>query len=333
MSTIKEVSLHARVSPSTVSRVLNGTAAVNEKTRQRVLDAVSELNYHPNAFARGLVTNRSGGIGVVVNEISSPFYSGLISGIEQVVEAEGLHLLVSSSHAKTQTEREALEFLVQRRSDGLILQFDASSDYDILTWLKEVHTPAIVVGRFIAEIANHCLYLDNERGGYMATQHLLKQGHRKIAHVMGAPSIKDSWDRLHGYRRALEEAGLSYDEMYIVEGTFMEESGQLAIRRLLERNLGITAVFLANDQMAAGAIQELRDTGLHVPDDISIIGYDDINFARYLYPALTTIRQPFSEMGQAAASLVLAALRETETEVRRKFEPELVVRQSVKCIR
>lgn len=332
MPTIKEVSRHARVSPSTVSRVLNGTAPVNQETKKRVLDAVAQLNYHPNTFARGLVTNRSGGIGVVVNEISSPFYSGLISGIEQIVEAEGMHLLVSSGHAKAEKEREALEFLGQRRSDGLIFQVDASSDYDILSWLMDIEVPVVIVGRFIAEFAPMCLYLDNELGGYLATRHLIQEGHTKIAYVMGLPTIRDSWDRLHGYRRAIEEAGLPYDEMYVVEGTFMEESGNLAMRRLLERKLGITAVFLANDQMAAGAIQALRDMRLNVPDDISVIGYDDIHFAKYLYPALTTIRQPFAEMGRAAAKLLLAALNEMETEVKRKFEPELVIRQSVKRI-
>lgn len=330
MPTIKEVSRHAKVSPSTVSRVLNGSAPVSPEARRRVLEAIQKLNYHPNAFARGLVTNRSGGIGVVVNEISSPFYSGLISGIEQVVEAEGLHLLVSSGHANAQKEREALEFLRQRRSDGLIFQVDASSDYEILEWFGGLEIPFVIVGRFIAEFAERCLWLDNELGGYLATRYLIEQGHRRIAYVAGLPTIRDSWERLHGYRRALEEAGIPFDEMLIAEGTFMEESGQVAMRRLLERQLGITAVFLANDQMAAGAIQALREAGVGVPEEISIIGYDDVHFARYLYPALTTIRQPFAEMGKTAAQMLLAALSGKETEVKRRFEPELVVRQSVR---
>lgn len=332
MPTIKEVSRHAKVSPATVSRVLNGTVPVATDTKKRVLDAVEKLNYQPNAFARGLVTNRSGGIGVVVNEISSPYYSGIVRGIEHVVEAAGMHLIVSSSHADARLEQRAAEYLLQRRADALILHLETVSDAELLQWLEQnlpVDMPVVIVGRYVAELEDACICLDNEKGGFLATQHLLEHGHRHIAHITGPLGMKDSRDRLQGYRRALEAAGLVYDEAYVVEADFNEDGGALAAERLLARGLELSAIFSANDQMAAGILHTLRANGLDVPNDISIVGYDDVFIARYLYPALTTIQQPLWKMGEAAAHLALAALNRQEREVKRNFEPELVVRQSV----
>ena len=330
MPTIKEVSLRARVSPATVSRVLNETVPVADDTKQRVLDAVKELDYQPNVFARGLVTNRSGGIGVLLNEISSPFYAGLIGGVEQVVEEAGGHLLVSSGHADVNRERKAVAFLKQHRSDALIVQVDAASDDDLLAWAKG-GPPLVVFGRFVAELAHHCIYLDNDKGGFLATQHLISKGHRRIAHVSGPLWIQDSHARLRGYRRALEHSGLPFDESLVVEGDFSEAGGQRATAQLLGRKPDLSAVFAGNDQMALGALTALREAGYRVPDDISLVGYDDVLFARYLSPALTTVRQPLYEMGQAAARLAIGSLRGKETEVKRTFEPELVLRMSVQA--
>ncbi len=332
MPTIKEVSRRAHVSPSTVSRVLNETVPVADDTRRRVLDAVKELNYQPNVFARGLVTNRSGGIGVVLNEISSPYYAGLIGGVEVVVEEAGGHLLVSSGHADANKEREAVAFLRQRRSDAIIVQVDAASDDDLLRWAK-TGPPLIVFGRDVAELKGRCVYLDNEQGGFLATQHLIDHGHRRVAHVAGPLWIQDSRARLRGYRRALQANGLSFDELLVVEGDFAEAGGQLAMTQLLARNTGISAVFVGNDQMALGALTALRQAGCRVPQDVSLVGYDDVLFARYLSPALTTVRQPLYEMGQTAARLAVATLQREETEVKHKFEPELVVRASVETVR
>ena len=335
MPTIKEVSRHAKVSPATVSRVLNGTVPVAKDTKKRVLDAVEKLNYQPNAFARGLVTNRSGGIGVVVNEISSPYYSGIVNGIEEIVEAAGMHLIVSSSHADAKFERQAADYLLQRRSDALILHPETVSDAELYGWLEQnlpADVPVVIVGRHVTELDGQCIYLDNEQGGCLATQHLLNNGHRHIAHITGPLAMKDSRDRLLGYRRTLEAAGLVYDEAYVVEADFTEGGGQRAAQRLLDRDLELSAIFSSNDQMAAGVLHTLRLNDLDVPNDISLVGYDDVFIARYLYPALTTIQQPLSDMGRAAARMALAALDKRETEVKRRFEPELVVRQSVKCL-
>ena len=336
MTTIKEVSNYAKVSPSTVSRVLNDTAVVNEETKQRVLEAIEKLNYQPNAFARGLATNRSGGIGVVIKGFVSPYYANIVEGIEKVIEEHNMHLIVSSCHANVQSEKRAVENLMQRRADALIMHLEGFSDYELLGWLEQddfQSIPIILVGRYVAELQNYCVHLDNEQGGYLATKHFIENGHRKIAHVTGNITMKDSRDRLQGYRRALEEASIDFDENYVVQGDFSVESGQLAMKRLLDRKLDMTAVFIANDEMSAGALEVLREANVQVPEDLSIVGYDDIMIARFLYPALTTVQQPLNDMGKAAAELALAELLNKKKEVKRNFEPKLIQRQSVLDLR
>lgn len=333
MSTIREVSRRANVSVSTVSRVLNGTTPVAEPTRRRVLEAIEDLDYRPNAFARGLATNRSGGIGITINDISSPYYGAILRGVEEVVEEAGMHLMVSSGHARAGAEREAVEFLLERRVDAVIVQAEGLSDEDLLELDRATDTPVVVFGRLVAELERRCVRLDNETGGEIATRHLLAHGHRRVAHIAGPLAYPDSRDRLHGYRRALEQAGIGYDDRLVVESDFRETGGVTAARRLLERAPDLSAIFVANDQMAAGALRAVRDAGRSVPSDISLVGYDDVLLARYLYPALTTVRQPLREMGRAAAEIALERLDtdrgDTTKEVRREFDPELVIRQSV----
>ena len=328
MSTIKEVSRLAGVSISTVSRVLNESGPVSEDTREKVMSVVNKLDYTPNAMAQALVTNRSNGIGVIINEIASPFYNQIISGIEKTIENQGMHLVVSSGHNQRQSEKQALEFLKQGRSDGFILQFDACSDIDFLDWTKDCDSFAIL-GRFIPELAESCVYVDNEVGGQIATNYLISKGHKHIAHISGPLGIQDSRHRWQGYQQAMQQADLDVDDRYFVESDFMENGGYRATKRLLERNLDITAIFASNDQMAAGALKALREENLSVPNNISLIGYDDVMLAQYLYPALTSIRQPLQEIGQAAANLVLKALGKKDVEVKNKFEPILVERNSV----
>jgi LacI family transcriptional regulator len=329
MATIKDVARLAKVSVSTASRVLNGVVPVSEAKRIAVLNAIEHLRYRPNVFARSLATNRSGGIGVVVNELSSPMYAAIIQGIEDVIEGQGMHMIVSSGHATRQLERTAYQFVMERRTDALILQLEATPDDDILA-LTKLDTPIVVVGRHIEELADRCIHLDNVYGGCVATRHLIERGHRRIAHITGNMALKDARDRVEGYRRALFEAGIPYDETLVVEGNFIEAGGHSGMHRLIDRDTGFTALFAANDQTAAGAMDVLRARGLRVPDDVSVIGFDDVFLARYVYPPLTTIRQPLVEMGQAAAWLTLSALgTHVREEVIRKFEPVMVERESV----
>lgn len=328
--TIKEVSLLARVSPATVSRVLNGTARVNEGTRKRVVEAVRVLGYRPNAFARALATNRSGGIGITVNQVASPYFGAFIKGVEEVARAAGIHLMVSSGFADAELEQDSIEFLLGRRCDGLVVQAEGLSDAYLIDLVRRAGTPVVIFGRHVAEIEDACVYMDNVLGGMLATNYLVEHDHRHIAHVTGPLAWPDARDRLQGYRQALEAAAIGFDERYVIESTFYEEDGALAVLSLLERAPELTAIFLSNDQMAAGAMRVIRDQGRVIPSDISIVGYDDVYLARYLTPELTTIRQPLLDMGRTAAHLLLERLGEEQgEEVVRRFDPELVERQSV----
>ena len=329
MPTIKEVSMRAKVSPSTVSRVLNGTTPVSAPVRRRVLAAVQELDYTPNAFARGLATNRSGGVGITVNHIGSPYYGVILGGVEEAVEAAGMHLMVASGKAHADKERDAIQFMRQRRSDALIVQAEALADEELIDLVGSSEAPIVIFGRYVPELHDRCVHLDNELGGRIATEHLIAHGHRTIGHVAGPLSFPDSRHRLQGYRQALHAAGLPFDERLVVEGDFREEGGYAAARRLLERVPNLHAIFVANDQMAAGAIRAAGDLGHAVPTDLSLVGFDDVLLAQYVSPALTTVRQPLRDMGRAAADIAIARLLGRKGEVRTRFEPELVLRQSV----
>lgn len=328
MATIREVARLANVSVATVSRVMNGVA-VTPANKAAVLAAVQQLDYRPNVFARSLATNRSGSIGVVVNEVTGLFYGGIIQGIESVVEQHGMHLTVSSGHRDANREREVVESLTQSRVDALILLISATSDYELIE-LAGHDRPVVVIGRHIAELADQCVFVDNVHGGYIATRHLIEQGHRRIVHLTGNLSMKDGRDRLDGYKSALRDAGIDFDESLIVEGEFVEAGGHRGVQRLLRRGTAFTAVFAANDQSAAGALLALKEAGLKVPDDVSVVGYDDVLLARYVSPALTTVGQPFVEMGRSAARLALSAIGVPyPSRIVSRFEPRLVVRESV----
>lgn len=329
MATIRDVSRLAKVSAATVSRVLNGSVPVSPERRDAVLAAVAELDFQPNAFARSLALNRAQGIGVVVSEVSSAVYGGILQGIESVIEGFDMHLVVSSGHHKAAIERRAYDFLRQRRCDALILQLDGASDDEVVAF-ADADVPVVVVGRNVPALQDRCIYLDNVAGGYLATRHLIDRGHRAIAHVAGLAGVPDAHDRQCGYRRALADAGIAYDPALVVDGDFMEDSGQRATRELLDRGRAFTAVFAANDQSAAGALRALREAGRRVPEDVSVVGYDDTLFAHYLVPSLTTVHQPLREMGQSAAWLALARLgMDARKEVPLRFEPVLVERESV----
>ncbi len=332
MATIRDVSRLAKVSTATVSRVLNGSRPVSAERRDAVMAAVAQLDFRPNAFARSLATNRAHGIGVVVSEVSSAVYGGIVQGIESVIEDHDMHMLVSSGHHQAAIERRAYDFLRQRRCDALILQLDGATDDEVVAFAT-TDVPVVVVGRSVPALPDRCVYLDNVSGGYLATRHLIERGHRAIAHVAGLAGVADASDRLSGYRRALAEAGIAYDPALVADGDFMEDAGQRAMERLLGRGRAFTAVFAANDQSAAGALRALREAGLRVPDDVSVVGYDDTLLARYLVPSLTTVRQPLQEMGQAAAWLALDRLGlDARKEVTLRFEPVLVERESVAAL-
>lgn len=329
MTTIKHVSEHAGVSQATVSRVINGTSRVSHSKKLKVEQAIKELGYRPNSIAQALASSRSGSIGIVVPELGGPFFSGILHSIEENLRRFGYHAVVTAGSNSEQGQKESVEFLLGRRVDALILHAQQLTD-DYLISLENQGIPVVLVNRFIPEMASSCIGIDNEVGGSLATQYLLQMGHTSIACITGPLDKSDARGRLQGYRRALEEAGVDYDESLVSEAGFTEESGASAMQKLLKRKCQFSAVFASNDHMAFGAFEVLKREGVSVPNDISLVGFDNILFARYLTPGLTSIDFPIEQMSIEAVQLTMQKLNNKKRDVNFKLSPSLIVRNSVK---
>ena len=328
MITIKEVAELAKVSQATVSRVLNGHSTVKEANKIKVFEAIEKLGYKPNAFARALASNRSNSIGMLVGSLDGPFYGPLMHNTEDTVRQKNMHLVVTSGQESKEKEKDSIRFLQSRQVDGLIIHSDMLSDEELIKIAKE--TPAtIILNRNIPELSKQCICIDNEFGGYLATLYLLESGHTKIACITGQLSKIDSRDRLQGYRNALAEYGLQYDENLIEEGRF-DHNNHEKIRRLLDRAHEITAIFCENDNIALAAYDVCSERGLTVGEDLSIVGFDNDTYSQHIRPGLTTVNFPVTEMGIEAANATLSLINNESYELKNKLSPTLIIRDSVK---
>jgi LacI family transcriptional regulator len=331
LSSIKEVCELAKVSKSTVSRVLNDHPGVSEETREKVIQAVKQLGYRPNATAQALASNRSNCIGMLVHTIAGPFFSYLVSAAEQTVRQDNLYLIATSGQESWDREVDSIVFLKSKQVDGLIIHSGELSDYDILEIVKEI--PAtVLLNRSIPEIAENCICLDDELGGYLATKHLLENGHTRIGCISGPMRSRDSRERLLGYRKALAEYDIEFDSNLVVEGHFRLPDNDVAPRRLLDRNTDITAIFCLNDHIALGVYDVLKQRNIIVGDEISVVGFDNSIFSAHLDPKLTTVNFPIKTMGREAAKKVLSIIKNINYPMPHTLAPELVVRNSVKKI-
>jgi LacI family transcriptional regulator len=328
--TLEMVAQASGVSPSTVSRILNNTAKVSAEKRRAVDAAIKRLGFRPNPVARGLAGGRTLSIGVLTQFISSPFYGEALHGIEDHLVGEGYIPIFVSGHWNEREERKALDALMSRRVDGVIVLAGKLSN----AALRKISDalPMVVVGRAVRGPQLCSLEFDNHAGGRMATQHLVDAGHRDIAFISGDPTHDDAIARQRGYLEALTQAGIAADEALIVPGQLTEESGLAAVDLLLARRRPFTALFAANDQMATGAALGLYRRRIRVPDQVSLVGFDDLAIARFALPPLTTVRQPVYEMGRQAALAVLGLLRGEHPRVDLP-PPELVVRESTRPVR
>lgn len=324
--TIQDIAELSNVSISTVSRVLNKTAPVADKTRRRVLQVIDELGYKPNLFAQGLAGGHSKTIGVLTQLIGSPFYDVILRGILSGIEGSGYSPLFADGSWDAEKDLVALKMFMQRQVDGLILLNGHAPEELLIEVAQEI--PLIVVGRSIPALKNQCLPFDDFEAAYQATRFLIEAGHRRIAHITGLMNHEDALERRAGYMQALEEAGLVPNPDLIIEGDFTEPSGMMAVEMLLLRGRIFSAVFAANDQMAYGARLALYRRGLRVPEDVSIIGFDDQSPSAYQVPPLTTMRRPPLEIGEAAGR-ALVHLMQGQPFTLPQFESTLVVRESV----
>ena len=329
MATIYQVSELAGVSLATVSRVINNTGRVSDKTKAKVVDAMNTLGYRPNAMAQSLASNRSNSVGVLVPELNGAFFGHLMSGVEEQLRQAQKHVIFTASHSEEQREKDGIEFLLSRKCDALILHVEALDD-EYLIELAKGDVPIYIMNRWVEGLEDRCIYLDNKIGGYLATKTVLGKGHRKIAYITGQDWKADSNDRLFGHKAALEEAGVEFDPDLMFVGDFVHESGSHGLTELLHKGKPFTALICANDEMASGAMTTARKLGLNLPKDLSIVGFDNLVYASYLYPTLTTINYPVQQMAQMAANLVLRDVYEQQKiEIKHQFTPKLVERNSV----
>ena len=328
--TIEMVAQAAGVSVSTVSRILNGTAIVSEPKRQAIDSAIAKLGFVPNPVARGLAGGRTISIGVITQAIDSPFYGSALRGIEDELEPAGYSALFVSGHWNPLTEARCVELLRARRVDGIIVLTGRLTDQALKACAK--HQPVVVTGRTLKAPGLFSLNFDNFEGGRLATQHLLDLGHHRIACISGDPDHPDANERLRGYRAALEAAGIAYDPALVSPGQYHEVSGMIALERLLDSRQQFTAIFACNDQMAVGAALGLHRRSLRIPDDVSLVGFDDLATSLYAFPPLSTIHQPAYEVGCLAASAMLQMLAGTRPTAEVP-SPRLVVRESSRRLR
>ncbi len=329
MATIYEVSKLAGVSLATVSRVMNKNSNVSTKTKQKVLTAMEQLGYRPNSVAQSLASSRSNCVGVLVAELQSPFYGSMMGGIESELRAAHKHIVVTASHCDEEQEKEDIEFLIGRNCDALILHVEAVSDEYLINLCKG-KTPVVILNRYIPEIADNCISLNNELGGYLSTKAVLEAGHRDIVYIAGPNQKKDAKERFLGHARALQEFAIEASPDRVFFGDYLQSGGTKGIEHFLNKDIHFTALICANDEMATGAMLTARQHNIDIPTEISIMGFDNVLFSSYTHPTLSTIDYPISEMGGMAAKLVLKTVyNEKIGDISRVFEPKAVIRESV----
>ncbi|MBD1577259.1 MULTISPECIES: substrate-binding domain-containing protein [Vibrio] len=329
MSTIKDVAKEANVSIATVSRVINKSPKASKASIETVNLAMKKLGYRPNAAARALVSQSTLTMGVLVGDVSDPFFGSMVKAIDTVATAQGKHLLIGNGYHSAQKEREAIELLINHRCEALVIHSKALSNDELIGFAKEI-PGMVLINRHIPEIAQRCIALDNHRGSYLATEYLIKKGHQHIGYICSNHDIEDTHQRKAGYLQALKDNHLPDCESYIEYGSPDEQGGEMAMLNLLAKNQPLTAIATYNDYMAAGTLSVLEENNIEAPADMSIIGFDNGLIAKYLHPKLTTVRYPIQMMAEKAAALALRlANKEPAQAETQMFVPTLVKRVSV----
>lgn len=330
MSTIKDVAKIAGVSIATVSRVVNNNPKVGKPTRDRVLKVMSELGYTPNANARALVKQSSTTLGVVIPDLSDPFFATLATGVDKIANQHNMQMLLSTGHNDENSERRAINLLIEQRCDAVVVHSKRLSDQELIEYSEKV--PGLVlIDRYIEQISHRCIWLDNYEGGRIAARHLASLNHKNVACISSEFQIDDPILRLNGFEQGAKEMGLTLEQDLIALAEPTLKGGEVASQQLLAQNKPFSALFVYNDAMAIGAISTLEDYGYKVPHDISVIGFDDVLLSRYSRPKLTTLNYPIEQMANDAASLAVHLRgKNLESELSgHKYLPRLVKRESV----
>lgn len=311
--TIKDVAAYAGVSYQTVSRVINQKGEVSEATRRKVLAAIEELHYRPSAIARSMASQRTRTLGLITADFSDYFFTQVIIGAELEARKHDYFFMLASTQRQLADEPAYLRLFTERRVDGILFARPSTEEDNrhIVSLIRQ-GVPLVTTAYHVPGEKLIVVDVDNVDGGLQATEHLVALGHRKIGMIEGPPRWKSVDDRTEGYKLALAKAGIPFDESLIEAGDWSYKSGYEAMKRLYAKAPQITALFAQNDRMAIGAMRALQEAGRRIPDDIAIVGYDDIPVASYTNPPLTTMHQPMQEVGRVAARLLIESIEKPD---------------------
>jgi LacI family transcriptional regulator, repressor for deo operon, udp, cdd, tsx, nupC, and nupG len=322
--TVKEIAAIAKVSVATVSRALQRPEIVSEKTRLRIHEVVNRLGYTPNALARNLRTARTRLIVALLPDIANPFFSEVIRGIEQVAYENGYSVLLGETQSNLVREQTYADMVAARQADGIITMF-----HRIPAIPMEGRLPLVNACEYVKDSAISSVYVDNVAAAATAVDYLVALGHRDIAFIAGPSSSPICVDREQGYHLALKRAKIEANPALTAIGDFSAEAGERAVELFLSQGQSFSAVFCSNDEMAIGAMRALASRGLRIPEDVSVVGFDDIRFSRYTSPPLTTVSQPKNALGREAMTMLIEILNDPEVPPRKRvLSAELVVRGS-----
>ncbi|MCP3890787.1 MAG: LacI family transcriptional regulator [Desulfobulbaceae bacterium] len=328
MSTMMDVAKLAGVSTATVSRFINSPDTVREATREKINRAMKICNYKYNALARGFATKKSNTIGLIIPTISNPVFADSTQGVQDCADKRKMQVILGNSYYRYEQEEKLVKTLREKQVDGLIIT-TTNLKGNVLKILLEENFPFILLFSTVKRGPLSAVGVDNYRGGYLATEHLITLGHKRIGMIAGSFAITDrSYHRWHGYRQSLKNYGIPYDKEILVQTEYSLAGGRDAVKKLLALKKPPTAVFCSNDYLALGAMKGAREMGLQLPDDLSIVGFDDMQTASYVIPALTTIQQPAYKMGEIAAELLFQRMESAAKPVQKMLESTLIIRES-----
>ncbi|EGU38586.1 ribose operon repressor [Vibrio ichthyoenteri ATCC 700023] len=330
MATMKDIAKLACVSTSTVSHVINQSRYVSEEIAERVNRAAQQLNYSPSVLARSLKTNRTKTLGMLVTTSSNPFFGEVVKGVERSCYQKGYNLILCNTEGDQERMTTSISTLLQKRVDGLILMCSSLEGEHIEIFDQYPDVPVVVMDWGPMLFASDKIQDNSLRGGYLAAKYLIECGHHDIGCITGPLNRYQAQMRYEGYKRALNEEGLEFHPNWIIEANFECDGGYDAFNRMYQKGPLPSAIFVCNDMMAMGVINAANEKGIAIPEELSIIGYDDIQIAKYMSPSLTTIHQPKYRLGQAAVETLLSKLEKNNDEAQViQLEPTLVERSSV----
>lgn len=336
-TTIMDIAKELQISASTVSRALHNSPSISEGTKKAVLDLAAKLNYQPNLLALSLLSKKTNTIGVIVPEITSYFFASVIEGVQDMVKSAGYKLIISQSNECYLEEKKLIEALALNRVDGFLISPSSNTyNYDHLERITQNDVPIVIFDRDCVDFNADKVLVDDYDGAFQAVEYLINTGCKRIAHIAGPSNLSTSKHRKKGYIDALIKHQIPLCENLIVESAgFTSECGVEAIKKLLEDKIQPDAIFAVNDAIAIGAMSIIRERGLHIPEDISIVGFDDEPYSCYFNPSLTTVWQPVYDLGMLSAKILLDNFSEKENKKEFRYEllkPELIIRGSSKPI-